>query len=87
MQKVIRVSSEEAGFECVAKDFSSAVDYLVKNYFRDTKIVYSERYEDFLPLISVLPNWREDIPKMSREEFEEFFDEQLFVYDEEIYGT
>lgn len=89
MQKVIVVNEENHGFLCVAKDFQSAVDYLIKNYWIDEGTeVYNDANQKWVRLNEFLgKNWEKEVRNLSRESFEELFEEDFYLKDEEVYGT
>lgn len=89
MQKVIVVSEDNHGFLCVAKDFQSAVDFLFKNqWIDDVTEVYNDAKSKWMYLDELYgENWEEEVRNLSRESFEELFDESFYFEDEEIYGT
>lgn len=89
MQKVILVSEDNHGLLCVVKDFQSAVDYLIKEYWVDEATeVYNDAKSEWVRLDELFgENWEEEVRNLSRESFEELFDESIYLEDEEIRGT
>lgn len=89
MQKVILVSEDNHGLLCVVKDFQSAVDYLIKEYWVDGATeVYNDAKSEWVRLDELFgENWEEEVRNLSRESFEELFDESIYLEDEEIRGT
>lgn len=89
MQKVILVSEDNHGLLCVVKDFQSAVDFLIKEYWIDEETeVYVDAKSEWASLEELFgKNWEKEIRNLSRESFEELFDESIYLEDEEIYGT
>ena len=89
MQRVIVVNEENHGFLCVAKDFQSAVDYLIKNYWiGEGTEVYNDAERKWVRLDELLgENWEKEIRNLSRESFEELFEDDFYLEDREIYGT
>lgn len=89
MQKVIVVNEENHGFLCVAKDFQSAVDYLIKNYWIDEGTeVYNDADRKWMRLDEFLgKSWEKEVRNLSRESFEELFEDDFYLDDREIYGT
>ena len=89
MQKVITVSEESHGFLCVAKDFQSAVDFLISDqWITEATEVYDDPNGGWLRLDEMFEsNWEESIRNLSRESFEELFTDMIYIFDEDVYGT
>jgi hypothetical protein len=89
MQKVILVSEDNHGLLCVVKDFQSAVDYLIKeNWIDEATEVYVDAKSKWASLEEFFgENWEEEVHHLSRESFEELFDESIYLEDAEVYGT
>lgn len=89
MQKVILVSEDNHGLLCVVKDFQSAVDYLIKEYWVDEATeVYNDAKSEWVRLDELFgEDWEKEVRNLSRESFEELFDESIYLEDEEIRGT
>lgn len=89
MQKVIVVSEEKHGVLCVAKDFQSAVDYLIKDcWVTEETQVYNEVKYEWMCLDEFYgEDWEEEVRRLTREDFEELFDESFYLEDEEVYGA
>lgn len=89
MQKVILVSEDNHGLLCVVKDFQSAVDFLIKEYWVDEATeVYNDAKSEWVRLDELFgENWEKEVRHLSRESFEELFDESIYLEDEEIYGA
>jgi hypothetical protein len=89
MQKVILVSEDNHGLLCVVKDFQSAIDFLIKEYWIDEATeVYVDAKSEWMRLDELFgEDWEKKIRNLSRESFEELFDESIYLEDEEIRGT
>lgn len=89
MQKVILVSEDNHGLLCVVKDFQSAVDFLIKEYWIDEATeVYNDAKSEWMRLDELFgKDWEKEVRNLSRESFEELFDESIYLEDEEIRGT
>lgn len=89
MQKVIVVSEDDHGLIRIAKDFQSAVDFLIKDYWIDEGTeVYNEAKSEWVRLDELYEeNWEEEIRRLPRKSFEDLFDGSFYLKDEEIYGT
>jgi hypothetical protein len=89
MQKVITVSEESHGFLCVAKDFQSAIDFLINDHWiTEATEVYDDPNGGWLRLDEMFEdNWEESIRNLSRESFEELFTDMIYIFDEDVYGT
>jgi hypothetical protein len=89
MQKVIVVSEDNHDFLCVAKDYQSAVDFLIKEYWLDEATeVYNEAKSEWVRLDKLYgENWEEEVRHLPRKSFEELFNETFYLEDEEIYGA
>ncbi len=89
MQKVIVVSEDNHDFLCVTKDFQSAVDFLIKDYWvTGGTQVYNEVKSGWMCLDEFYgEDWEEEVRRLTRKDFEELFNETFYLEDEEIYGT
>lgn len=89
MQKVIRVDEDSHGFLCIAKDFQSAVNFLISDYWiTEATEIYDNTSKGWLRLDEAFEgNWEEGIRNLSRKSFEELFTDRFYIFDEEIYGT
>ena len=89
MQKVIVVSEENHGFLCVAKDFQSAVDFLISDdWITEGTQVYNEAKSKWVCLDELYgEDWEEEVRRLLRKSFEELFDGCFYFQDEEIYGA
>lgn len=87
--KVIVVNEESHGFLCVAKDFQSAVDYLIKDYWlHEATEIYNDAKSEWMRLDEFYgEDWEEEVRRLTRKGFEELFNEIFYLEDEEIYGT
>lgn len=89
MQKVILVSEDNHGLLCVVKDFQSAIDFLIKECWIDEATeVYNDAKSEWVRLDELFgEEWEKEVRNLSRESFEELFDESIYLEDEEIRGT
>ena len=89
MQKVVVVDEENHGFLCIAKDFQSAVDFLISDdWITEGSQVYDNANSKWTYLGKLYgENWEEEIRHLSRESFEELFDGCFYLKDKEIYGA
>jgi hypothetical protein len=89
MQETIVVSEENHGLLCIAKDFQSAVDFLIKEYWIDEATeVYVDARSEWVRLDELFgEDWEKEIRNLSRKSFEELFDESIYLEDAEVYGT
>lgn len=89
MQKVIVVSEDNHGLIRIAKDYPSAIDYLIEDCWLDEATeVYDDAKSEWVRLDELYgKNWEEEIRHLSRESFEELFDGSFYLEDEKVYGT
>jgi hypothetical protein len=89
MQKVIVVSEDNHGLIRIAKDYPSAVDYLIKDYWiNEATEVYNEAKSEWMRLDEFYgKDWEKEIRRLPQKNFEELFDGSFYLEDEEIYGT
>lgn len=89
MQKVIVINEENHGFLCVAKDYQSAVDFLINEHWIDEDLeIYTSKMDNWDTIKNVFgKEWESKIRAMSEEEFEETFENMFYLREREVYGT
>ena len=90
MQMVYLIEEENHGMIGVAKNYSSAIDFLVDSDWLDEKFEVWVDNEDYLTQTikeKLGENWSEVILAWDTEQFGNFFDGSFYLTIEEVYGT
>lgn len=85
--KVTVISEECHGYIGIAKDFESAVDFLLTNHWIDSQLEIWDKIK-WIRLDKVFgDNWEEEVRNMSKEDFKIIFDSSFFLEELTVYGT
>lgn len=93
MQTVVLIKEENHGMIGVAKNYSSAINFLVNEGWLDESFevwVDNEDYEDYVTQSikdKLGENWKEIISTWNIEQFDNFFDGIFYLNIEEVYGA
>ena len=91
MQTVITIQEDNHGLIGIAKDYSSAIDFLVnKNYWLNEKFEVWVDNEDYLTQSikdKLGENWKEIVSTWTIEQFNNFFEGSFYLIVEEVYGA
>ncbi len=90
MQMVYLIEEENHGMIGVAKNYSSAIDFLVDSDWLDEKFEVWVDNEDYLTQSikdKLGENWKEIISTWDTEQFNNFFEGSFYLVIEEVYGT
>ena len=90
MQTVILIEEDNHGLIGVAKDYSSAIDFLVNENWLDENFEVRVDNEDYL--IQTIKdklgeNWKEVVLSWDTVQFSNFFDGSFYLTTEAVYGT
>lgn len=85
--KVIVISEECHGYIGIAKDFESAVDFLLTNHWITSYLEIWNEIE-WIRLDKIFgDNWEEEVKNMSEEDFKVIFDSSFSLKEVTVYGT
>ena len=90
MQKVVLIREDIHDLIGIAKDYPSAIDFLIKRDWLDESDEVWVDNEDYLSQTikeHLGENWKEVILSCGLEEFNEFFDGSFYLTIEDVYGT
>lgn len=90
MQTVVLIEEENHGMIGVAKDYPSAIDFLVNQGWLDESFEVWVDNEDYLTQTikdKLGENWKEIILSWDTEQFGNFFDGSFYLNIEEVYGA
>lgn len=87
---VVMIDEENHGNIAVAKDFESAKDFLINEYWidEDLEIFLYDKMEKWDTIKNVFgEDWETKIRNMTLEEFEETFENMFYLHKVEVYGA
>ena len=89
MQTVVLIEEENHGMIGVAKDYLSAIDFLIANNWLDGNFeFYDVDYGDTKTIVEDLrEEWKEVILSWDTETFNNYFEGLFYLTIEEVYGT
>lgn len=88
MQMVYLIEEDNHGNIGIAKDYSSAIDFLIDSDWLDGKCELYEGDGIYKTIEEKLgENWKEEILSWDTEQFGEFFDGSFYLTIEGVYGT
>ena len=90
MQTVVLIEEDNHGQIGIAKDYPSAIDFLVNQGWLDESFEVWVDNEDCLtqPIKDKLgENWKEIILSWDTEQFDNFFDGSFYLNIKEVYGA
>lgn len=90
MQTVVTIQEDNHGLIGIAKDYLSAIDFLVNENWLDEKFEVWVDNEDYLTQSikdKLGKNWKEIISTWNTEQFNNYFEGNFYLVIEEVYGT
>ena len=90
MQTVVTIQEDNHGLIGIAKDYPSAIDFLINENWLDKKFEVWVDNEDYLTQSikdKLGENWKEIISTWDTEQFNNYFDGNFYLAIEEVYGT
>ena len=90
MQMVYLIEEDNHGNIGIAKDYLSAIDFLVDSDWLDSNFeVYCDAFDDETKSIKkdIGENWKDVIKSWDCETFNQYFEGCFCLYIEEVYGT
>lgn len=86
--QVVRIDEDNHGFLGVAKDYKSAIQFLIEEYWiTEATEVYVDVEGGWIRLDEYFDDWKTEIKNMSRESFEDLFYEDISLEDIDVYGS
>ena len=89
MQTVVTIQEDNHGLIGIAKDYPSAIDFLVnENWLDENFEIYDDGFCHCKSIKDDLDkNWKEKILSWDTEKFNEYFEGCFYLVIEEVYGT
>ena len=86
--KVITINEDNHGFLGVAKDYKSAIQFLIEeDWINEATEIYVDVEGGWLRLDEYFDDWKSEIENMSREYFDGLFYESFSLEDIDVYGS
>lgn len=89
MRTVILIEEDNHGIIGVAKDYPSAIDFLVNEGWLDESFeVWADDYGNTKPITEDLGStWKKQLPHWELEYFNNYFEGSFYLNIEEVYGA
>ena len=88
MQTVILIEEDNHGNIGIAKDYLSAIDFLINDWLDSKFEVYCGVFDETKSIKKDLgENWKNVIKSWDCEKFNQYFEGCFCLYIEEVYGT
>lgn len=86
--QVVKISEDNHGFLGVAKDYKSAIQFLIEeDWINEATEIYVDVEGGWLRLDEYFDDWEFEIKNMSRESFDDLFYENFSLEDIDVYGS
>lgn len=86
--QVVKISEDNHGFLGVAKDYKSAIQFLIEeDWINEATEIYVDVEGGWIRLDEYFDDWEFEIKNMSRESFDDLFYENFSLEDIDVYGS
>ena len=86
--KVVKIGEDNHGFLGVAKDYKSAIQFLIEeDWITEATEVYVDVEGGWIRLDEYFDDWEYEVKNMSRETFDELFYDNFSLEDIDVYGS
>lgn len=86
--KVVKIGEDNHGFLGVAKDYKSAIQFLIEeDWITEATEVYVDVEGGWIRLDEYFDDWEYEVKNMSRESFDELFYDSFSLEDIDVYGS
>ena len=86
--KVVKIGEDNHGFLGDAKDYKSAIQFLIEeDWITEATEVYVDVEGGWIRLDEYFDDWEYEVKNMSRESFDELFYDSFSLEDIDVYGS